>query len=151
MNFKFKYKTVLKYREDVEEQAKNALAAAISVLENKQNVLKRLESDFKKYMIAREKTFKRGLKASEFVFFEANSRYYREEIKMLEKQILNCREEVDLKRKNLLAATQEKKKMEKLKENEKRAFDKAEQYAETLLNDHIVTYKSAIKSGENTK
>ncbi len=145
MGFRFKYKSILKYREDIEKNAKNELALAVQAREQAKQKLKRLERERFCYLKQREADLQKGLSAASFSNYNSGMAYFKIAIEQTIEEIYSAEKVVEQARLKLKDATQEKKKMEKLKERALDAFKAEELRLESLLVDGLVTYKTATK------
>lgn len=145
MAFKFRYENVLKLREDEEEQAKNRLAVAINRRETLLQEKQRLQDEKQDFEEHNSEHFAKGIKASDFAILNANKLWFKDELKRYEASIHQVELEMVSLRVALVKATQEKKKMEKLKERALNLYLDKEKHIETEMNDQIVTYQASKK------
>ncbi|PIE77300.1 MAG: flagellar export protein FliJ [Clostridiales bacterium] len=145
--FRFRYHNLLKYKEDVEQSAKNELALSLGQLNALRDRLGELERTYSEYKAGCLQSIQEGVLASSFRFNTAHDRYYRDQMADCQAEIERADQRVADCRQKLLLATQDKKKYEKLKEKEKKLFDEMENKRESELNDQLVTYRSSIKAG----
>ncbi len=146
--FRFKYQNILKYRQDSERNAKNNLAMAVQALENAKLELKALKNARFSYLKDMEKALSDGVSAASFRNYNISSNYYEVAVAEKEEEIALAEKAVRKARALLQAATQEKKKMEKIKEKELALFREEELRAENVLVDSLITYKESNKISE---
>lgn len=146
MAFTFRYEKILKFREDEEFQKKNQLGLCISKKE--QLLLDKIALEAKKEIFIAEKNehFLRGLKAADLQFYQSNESWFKDEFDRLARAIREAELAIITARIELIKATQEKKKFEKLKERAIKEFDEAQTYAESQLVDQIVTFNASKKN-----
>ncbi len=142
MAFTFRYEKVLKFREDEEFQKKNQLGVCIAKKEGLVREKAELESKKEDFVIEKYDHFLRGLKASDLQFYQTNEAWFKDEFERLSKAIREAELAIITARIELVKATQEKKKFEKLKERAVKEFEEAQNYAEAQLVDQIVTFNA---------
>ncbi len=148
--FRFRYHNLLKYKEDIEQSAKNDLAKSVGELNALRAQLSALQRGFSSYKSDCLQSIQEGVRASSFRFNTASNHYYQDQIASCQEQIEATERRVSDCRQKLLLATQDKKKYEKLKQREKALHEEMEKKREAELNDQLVTYRSAQKSGGET-
>ncbi len=144
--YKFKLQKLLDYRTNMEEEKKNQLSFALKRLEEEKDKLSELKFKQKEM----EKTFKEktshGIAVNELKLLANYIDYYKRgikeqkiRVKMAEDHLSTCREE-------LIAATQEKKMIEKLREIDFKKYLYEEQKKEEKLIDDLVSFKGSNNS-----
>lgn len=146
--FKFNLQTVLKLKEQLEQNAKNNLGKATKVLEQEEKALEELFV-YKEELI---KSFKEKSKQGTNVQELINHNNY---LLKLNKRIKNQNQNVDIARRNvdkqrqvLVEASREKKVLEKLREKKFEEYMKEEYKKEQKITDEIVSYKYSQKDSE---
>ncbi len=145
--FRFRYHNLLKYKEDVEQSAKNELALALGRANALRDRLQVLEGAYSAFKTDCLQSIQEGVLASSFRFNTAHNHYYQDQINDCRSEIERAEQRVEDCRQKLLLATQDKEKYEKLKEKEKIQFREIENKRESELNDQLVTYRASLKAG----
>ncbi len=148
--FTFRYQNLLKYKEDLEQQAKNDLAHAVASLNEANQRLADLETQSIDYLDSCLQSLETGVSASSFRLNEVHRRFFENAIKACRSDIALAKQNIALCQQNLIACTQDKKKYEKLKEKEKAAFQEAEKKQEEQLIDQLVNYRSSFRNEGGT-
>ncbi len=148
--FTFRYQNILKYKEDLEQQAKNDLARAVAALNDAKQRLTDLESQLKSYKCDCLQSLEAGVTASSFSFNDVHRRYFEDGIKTCRSDIALAKQNIAICRQHLMTCTQDKKKYEKLKEKEKAAYQEEERKREEQLIDQLVNYRSSFRNTEGT-
>ena len=143
--FQFKMETVLRLRESIEEQKKNEFGRAAAELERQKEKLKAIIAE-QRQMI---QEFHEAVKAR---IDSKKSDQYNKYIKLLDKRIeeqqavvKKCEAIEEACRKELIEATKEKKKLEKLKEKQFQQYVIEEKREEQKVTDELVSYQTFIK------
>ncbi len=148
MAFRFKYQNILKYRQDQESNAKNNLALAMQDLEKAKASLSLLQQQKLDYLQRRQSELQSGVTAAVFRNYQPSLEYFQTAIEDTKIEISEAEKAVVKARELLQAATQEKKKLEKVKEKALADFREEELRNENIFVDSLVTYKSARKAEE---
>ncbi len=148
MAFRFKYQNILKYRQDQEGNAKNNLAIAIQDLEKTKTKLELLQQQKLEYLQRRQSELQAGVTAVVFRNYQASLEYFQTAIEDTKIEISEAEKTVEQARKLLQEATQEKKKLEKVKEKALADYREEELRNENIFVDSLITYKSARKAEE---
>ncbi len=144
--FVFRYQNLLKYKEDLEQQAKNDLARAVGILNDANHRLAELKKKQKLYKQDCLQSLTEGVAASSFKLNNMHSRYYEDAIALCRSYIAEAKQNVAICQQQLIRCTQDKKKYDKLKEKEKAAYQEAEKKRESQLVDQLVNYRSSQKN-----
>lgn len=150
MPFKFKYQSLLKYREDIETQAKHSLAVAINQRDQAAGQLAEQIANAKQHALNHHQAMQTGISAAKLAMHQIEKAYYKDAIISCQQRLNKADQHVISCRQKLLEMTVERKKMEKLKERAIQNFMRDEQQRELLLNDQIITYKASSKRKEDT-
>ncbi len=144
--FNFRYQNLLKYKEDLEQQAKNDLARAVGQL----NTANRRLAELKKQQISYQQdclqSLTEGVAASSFKLNVMHKRFYEDAMSLCRSDIAEAKQNVAICRQKLIDCTQDKKKYDKLKEKEKAAYQEAEKKRESELIDQLVSYRSSHRN-----
>lgn len=139
--FQFSMNSVLKLRERVEEQKKQEFGKAMKKLENEKMLLAIFKGQKEKALIDFKANVAKAIDPDEPKKFN----YYIDALKRkIEIQVININratKEAEEKREELMAATQDKKKLEKLKEREAEEHLEEEKRSEQKTTDEIVSYQ----------
>ncbi len=143
-NFKFRYDSILNLLEDKENNVKNKLGSAYSILYEEKDKLNHLMVKDKECSeLIKNKTLS-GCKLS----FLRNLGAYREKLSekiFLQSDVIQKKEEeIDLIKNELLEVTKEKKIMEKLKEKKLDRFHVTLKKIEENHIDELVSYKNSL-------
>lgn len=150
MPFKFKYQSLLKYREDLERQAKHSLAMAINQRDRAAQMLTSQIESAKQHENRHRQAMQAGISAAKLAMHQIEKAYYKDAIISCKQQLSKADQHIATCRQTLLEMTVERKKMEKLKERAIQNYMRDEQQRELLLNDQIITYKASTKRKEDT-
>ncbi len=148
--FRFRYQNLLKYKEDLEQQAKNDLALAVGALNEAKLRLADLERQQKAYKKDCLQSLEEGVVASSFSFGEMHKRYFEDAMKTCRSDIAQAKQNIAVCRQHLMACTQDKKKYEKLREKAQAAYQEEEKKREEELIDQLVNYRSSFRNEGDT-
>lgn len=144
--YKFRLQKLLDYKIKVEEEKKNKLGSAVRRLENEKNRMSELKKEFSNMRSLFQEKTSQGMAVNELKILANYIDYYKRgikeqkvRIKMAESYLSSCREE-------LVAATREKKMIEKLREIDYNKYLYEEQKKEEKLVDDLVSFKESNKS-----
>jgi flagellar protein FliJ len=139
-DFKFRLESVLEFRKKIEDDRKKELAQLKELLEKEQDFLRELE-----VKITQVQDKMREQQSESLCNIEEMLNYYRyfisckerakEQVSLIESLI----ESVEHKREDLVAASKERKIMEKLKENQYKEYKKLMDSWETKIIDELAT------------
>lgn len=146
--FSFRLESVLKLRTQFEDSAKNSLAHAAKELERQQMCLRNLESENDDSMKSLTTEVDEGIPIHRIKAYNSYLLFLKEEITSQKENVCRAEHDVDINREKLVKAMQERKVIEKLKENRYEEFLKEQNKAEQLLIDELNSYKFKDGSGE---
>lgn len=149
--FKYKYEKILSIKADNEEEYKLKLAQAIAYKEEVENRLLRMSSQYEAFIQKMYSDFQEGVKVAVHDFILMNKRYYKEQIRSLEYELYKADEKVNKSRLELLEATKEKKKYEKLKERALNEYISKLERAEAQMLEEFVSNKVTNSKGDMTR
>lgn len=138
MPFRFNMQKVLDYREQLEEEAKVALARAREELRKGQ---KRLDSLLAELAEAEAKSTEQMLNSAELWLHDQYLKGLRADVKEASLQVRMLEQMAEEARKTLAARAMDRKLLEKLKERRKTQYIKTEQKQEQYFNDEIATIR----------
>ena len=139
--FIYRLQGTLNLKEKLEEQKKMEYGQAIAKLEMEKNYKTELENEKHNGVVAIRESIKKGISPQ---YIQSYNRYIdvvKDKIVMQEKVILTAEKNVEKKRLQLVDAMQERKKLEKLREQAFIVYQEEEKIAEQKIVDEIVSYK----------
>ena len=144
--FIYKFRILLNLKRQLEEQAKNNMGKAVARLDREKRELQRIEGviqmtidEFRQISGGR---FTVG-SIKKYNIFIDKMKKNAEEQKLV---IIEAEEEVEIARKMLVKAMQEREKYEKLEEKERERYIEDEKRRDNLVIDEIVSYKIGSKA-----
>lgn len=143
--YKYRFESILKFRNSVENNKKNLLSISIRKLSKEKKDLERLNKDLNESYDCMEKVFSDGVTINKLVEMANHQNYYKEGIKRKNIDVENAKNNVEEKRQELIKAVQDKKIMEKLKEIYLNNFKYEEQKKDEKKLDEIISYKHSSK------
>jgi len=141
MKFKFKFESLLKIKQQLENQKKAEYGKALQVLEELKNVKKGKEEEQKLNIKNANEKASGSLSVKAMVEFQNYTTFLDNKIKEIQKSINVEEKNVDIKREELVVAVKERKTLEKLKEKALEDYKKEELKEEQLRVDEINSYK----------
>ena len=143
--FQFKMESLLRLRESLEEQKKNEFGRAVAELERQREKLNQLLNEKERMVQEFHENVKNRIDSRK-------SDSYNKYIKLLDKRIDEQRvivkkcEDIEKEcRFQLIEATKEKKKLEKLREKQFQQYLIEEKREEQKLTDELVSYQTYVK------
>lgn len=143
--FKFRYEKVLQLRQDEENEKKQLLAEKISDLTRLRDKVERLKSEKKKNDEIILQKLSGGVNSADLSLIQNSKRWFRNEIKHYQELIVLAENTVKIARNDLMNATQELKKMEKLKEKAFKEYNEIEEKEFSDMIDGVINYQAVIK------
>lgn len=144
--YKFGLQKLMDFREKMEEEKKNQLSLALKRLEQEKDKLSELRKRQKEMDKAFNEKTSKGIAVNELKLLVNYIDYYKREIKQQRTKIKMAEDYVAACRQVLIAATQEKKMIEKLKEIDFKKYLYEEQKKEEKLIDDLVSFKGSNNS-----
>ena len=136
--FRFSLQRVLDYKRQIRETIENEITIIQGRIETTRRNLSETQNEVDSHMTAlREYSKGERVEVTELSIRSAYIDSMRAQAKMLEGQMRRLNEKLEKKRVELVAASQEEKVMEKLRERELKAFNEAAQKAENAFLDEI--------------
>ena len=136
--FRFSLQRVLDYKRQIRETIENEITIIQGRIETTRRNLSETQNEVDSHMTAlREYSKGERVEVTELSIRSAYIDSMRAQAKMLEGQMRRLNEKLEKKRVELIAASQEEKVMEKLRERELKAFNEAAQKAENAFLDEI--------------
>ena len=143
--YKFKLQNILKLKEGIEKDKKNEFGAATQRFEQEKLKLEQLNAEMCNMCCEIEKATAEGMSIQELLLQQQFKEYYKYSISnqiicknMAQEHLDNCRQK-------LIAAVQDRKIMEKLKEIDYSKYQYTEQKNEEKLVDDLVSFKQSNK------
>ncbi len=146
MAFKFRYEKVLDKRIVEEDEAKRNLAQKIGDMERISTKLESIKADRVNYEHKMLAQMQSGISANQLSGFNSSKKWYRDEIENYEHLLIEAKNQVSLSRERLIIATQELKKIEKLKEKAFEEYKFLEQKEMNEMIEEVVSFQMARKS-----
>lgn len=139
--FKFKFNSLLKLNESIEDQKKNEFRKAAMQLEIEREKLGKLIIDKEYCIINHQKALKERIDPIRSDMLTKYINLLNKRIAAQEAEVKKCEEILEERRLELVEATKEKKKLEKLKEKQFEQYITDEKREEQKLTDEVVGYK----------
>jgi len=137
MAAKFKLQTVLNYRQSLEDQAQQILAASLQ----RQSDLKAQIQGQRKKLQRQDRELKirqiEGLTVAEMNLYESQIQHHRRLIEDIQNQLQRLDQQIDFERKELLHAARERQVMEKLKDKQEAEYQQELSRKERSMLDEI--------------
>ncbi len=137
MAYKFKLQSVLNYRQILEGQAQQQLAASLQqrleLQQQQVRVEERLEQTDRELRVKQQK----GMDIAEMTLFEDQISHCQRQLELLRKQLHRLEKTIDEQRQELLQASMERQVMEKLRDKQKDEYLREEGRKERELLDEI--------------
>jgi flagellar FliJ protein len=136
----------LDYKIKIEDEKKNKLGAAIKRLEKEKRRMAELKRKFSEMQDLFQEKTSQGLAVNELKILANYIDYYKRGIKEQKVRIKMAEDYLSICREELIAATREKKMIEKIKEKDYSKYLYEEQKKEEKLVDDLVSFKESNKS-----
>lgn len=133
----FTLDTVLDYRQQLEDIAKNNLAQARAAVEAASSELARGKERYQQQLLIIEQVQQQGVAIGELIRLEEMLTYLKDQVALYEKQLKKCHEQVARARKELMKKAKERQVMEKLKERQNAEWRKYLSKKEAAMLDEI--------------
>lgn len=143
--FKFRYAKVLQVRMDEEDEQKQKLANKIADMLRIREKIENLNRDRESYSKKLMGELKGGTSAVNLWAHNSAKRWYKNEIDEYSHMLELAETEVSKARADLMTASQEVKKLEKLKENALNEFRAEEEKQLSEMIDGVISFQSAMK------
>ncbi len=144
-DFRFRFESILTYREKQEEEARKRMGAAVTALEQAKMMLQQYTdchigaiSQWKASLKKQQRILDMQSRSNQIQWFHEKVCRQQGVVKNAEKQVEKCRL-------MLVEAKREKKKFEKIKENDYEAFKTGEKKREAIYVDQFVSHRTAMK------
>lgn len=144
--YKFRLQKLLDYKTKVEEEKKNKLGSAVKRLEKEKRKMAELKKEFSDMQSLFQEKTSQGMAVNELKILANYIDYYKRGIKAQKVRIKMAEDYLSACREELIAATREKRMIEKLKETDYSKYLYEEQKKEEKLVDDLVSFKESNKS-----
>ena len=137
--FKFKLQSLMNLRERREEEAKKNYRESLKKINDEENKLLEMKTELKKFESEYQKTISINpeLMSQFYLYYEKLEHNVIEQ----REQVALAKQEMEINKKNLIEARKERKKIEKIKENELERYLDEVKKAEQKFIDEIATQK----------
>ncbi len=151
MKFKFSLQAVLNFKKELEDLARLRLGETISIFQKRSAEVQRQKQKRALWMAKWSERNLSVLEAGEYFLSQIYNEFWRDKIKVLEKEKLSWAKKVELEKEKLKALRQEREILEKLREKKWRSFGQEINKREQKINDEIVLFKynPLLKEEEN--
>ncbi len=146
MAFNFRYQKVLEIRIKEEDEAKKILASKLADMERIKQELSKIKHDKIAFEQKILNEMKEGVDAKRAASYNRFKKWYRDEINNFEMMLVGAKRAVKQARSQLMLATQEVKKIEKLRENAYNEYKFNEEKAMNEMIEEAVSFMSAKKN-----
>ena len=144
--YKFRLQKLLDYKIKIEEEKKNKLGSAIKRLEKEKHRMAELKRELSDMQSLFHEKTSQGMAVNELKILANYIDYYKRGIKEQKVRIRMAEDYLSICREELIAATREKKMIEKIKEKDYSKYLYEEQKKEEKLVDDLVSFKGSNKS-----
>ena len=144
--YKFRLQKLFDYKTKVEEEKKNKLGSAVKRLEKEKHKIAELKKEFSDMQSLFQEKTSQGMAVNELKILANYIDYYKRGIKAQKVRIKMAEDYLSACREELIAATREKRMIEKLKEMDYSKYLYEEQKKEEKLVDDLVSFKESNKS-----
>lgn len=145
--FQFKFETVLKVKESIEEKLKKELLKLHKLQYEQYQILEKIKEE--KKQISHDITKQLNTDIQSLIFFEQYLNLLRKQIDETMKKIQDLQKQIDTKRDEYINASKEKKTFERLKENYLNEYNKLIISNEQKILDEIAINKFNRKEQHN--
>ena len=139
--FIFSMESLLSLKSRMEEQKKQEFGEAMNRLEHEKNVLNSLHSEKEFIMIRLRESVSNRINPIDFQNLTNYVEVVKKKIIAQMGVIIEAEKFVEKKRLDLVAATKERKMLDKIKEKKREEYIEEEKKQEQKINDEIVSYK----------
>ncbi|SDY91676.1 flagellar export protein FliJ [Tindallia californiensis] len=144
-NFRFRFDSILAYKEKKEEKAKQIMSEAVKALEEERKKLNDLKIQHEMALERWKQDIKEQQKIYEVQIKSNQIQWLVDMIEIQKNKLTKAEVEVEKCRSLLIEAKKETKKFEKIRENDYESFKAEFKKMEAAQIDQFVSYKSATK------
>jgi flagellar FliJ protein len=138
--FVFKLQAVLNLKKQIEDSVKNELGKAVQELKRQIKILEDIETEREEYIRDVKSQFTSGTSVAKLKQYNLYISLLKEKMDHQKNNIKIAQQSVDNYREQLIIAVQERKMMEKLRENKYEEYLKEQQKEEQKLLDEIASF-----------
>ena len=142
--FQFSLESVLGYKQQVLESLQNEHAILIQKMRQQEERLRQMEESYRAWNEEFRQAEMEGITVAEVMGYESGLRFWEKEIAQQRQTVLQCQQEVEQKRRQVVAARQETASLEKLREKKQEEYRKAVQKGEELFIEEVVAAQKAM-------
>lgn len=142
--FQFSLESVLGYKQQVLESLQNEHAILIQKMRQQEERLRQMEESYRAWNEEFRQAEMEGITVAEAMRYESGLRFWEKEIAQQRQTVLQCQQEVEQKRRQVVAARQETASLEKLRDKKKEEYRKAVQKGEELFIEEVVAAQKAM-------
>ena len=142
--FQFSLESVLGYKQQVLESLQNEHAILIQKMRQQEERLRQMEESYRAWNEEFRQAEMEGITVAEAMRYESGLRFWEKEIAQQRQTVLQCQQEVEQKRRQVVAARQETASLEKLRDKKQEADRKAVQKGEELFIEEVVAAQKAM-------
>ena len=142
--FQFSLESVLGYKQQVLESLQNEHAILIQKMRQQEERLRQMEESYRAWNEEFRQAEMEGITVAEVMRYESGLRFWEKEIAQQRQTVLQCQQEVEQKRRQVVAARQETASLEKLREKKWEEYRKAVQKGEELFIEEVVAAQKAM-------
>jgi len=146
--FKFRFASVLRYREIIEDNKKRDFGVAMNHLQNQESTLRAIDSSIDGHSQDTADSSQGGVSVRDLQGRYDFARKLDRDREQQEEQIAKAREEVEERRTHLVEATKQKKIFEKLEDRDRDIHEQDARKEESMIIDEIATQRHARKTFE---
>ena len=142
--FQFSLESVLGYKQQVLESLQNEHAILIQKMRQQEERLRQMEESYRAWNEEFRQAEMEGITVAEAMRYESCLRFWEKEIAQQRQTVLQCQQEVEQKRRQVVAACQETASLEKLRDKKQEEYRKAVQKGEELFIEEVVAAQKAM-------
>ena len=142
--FQFSLESVLGYKQQVLESLQNEHAILIQKMRQQEERLRQMEESYRAWNEEFRQAEMEGITVAEAMRYESGLRFWEKEIAQQRQTVLQCQQEVEQKRRQVVAARQETASLEKLRDQKQEEYRKAVQKGEELFIEEVVAAQKAM-------
>ena len=142
--FQFSLESVLGYKQQVLESLQNEHAILIQKMRQQEERLRQMEKSYRAWKEEFRQAEMEGITVAEVMRYESGLRFWEKEIAQQRQTVLQCQQEAEQKRRQVVAARQETASLEKLREKKQEEYRKAVQKGEELFIEEVVAAQKAM-------
>ena len=142
--FQFSLESVLGYKQQVLESLQNEHAILIQKMRQQEERLRQMEESYRAWNEEFRQAEMEGITVAEAMRYESGLRFWEKEIAQQRQTVLQCQQEVEQKRRQVVAARQETASLEKLRDKKQEEYRKAVQKSEEMFIEEVLAAQKAM-------